>query len=230
MNIICLKWGNKFSYKHVNRLYRMVCKNYKDDFTFICYTEDPTGISSEVQIVPLDLNEDLEKWWWKLTLFKQISDDTLFFDLDVVIQNDITHFKSYINRDRLTVIKAYWKPDKEFPDMNYNSSVMCWSGDLRNIWQKFSLQPDYYMLQYNGIDSFLYYECSYMLNTFPRKEIYSRLFGIDENNFFDYPKAKDYFYDDTYSVCIFNGWRRDVQDTKYLLDNEGYNGFKHYWD
>ena len=36
MEIICLKWGDKFDYKHVNRLYKMVCKNYNDEFNFIC--------------------------------------------------------------------------------------------------------------------------------------------------------------------------------------------------
>ena len=34
MNIICLKWGDKFSHEHVNRLYKMVCKNYKDDLYY----------------------------------------------------------------------------------------------------------------------------------------------------------------------------------------------------
>ena len=34
MKIVCLKWGDKFSHEHVNRLYKMVCKNYKDDFNF----------------------------------------------------------------------------------------------------------------------------------------------------------------------------------------------------
>ena len=35
MDVICLKWGDKFNHEHVNRLYRMVCKNIDCDFNFI---------------------------------------------------------------------------------------------------------------------------------------------------------------------------------------------------
>ena len=33
-----------------------------------------------------------------------------------------------------------------------------------------------------------------------------------------------------YTVCIFNGWKRDKKDGKYLLDDYGYKGMEHYWD
>ena len=96
MEIICLKWGDKFNHEHVNRLYKMVCKNYNHEFNFICYTENPSLISRNVETRNLDLSDDLEKWWWKLTLFKEVAHKpTMFLDLDVVIQNDITHYKNY---------------------------------------------------------------------------------------------------------------------------------------
>ena len=44
MKIICLKWGDKFSHEHVNRLYKMVCKNYKNDFGFYLNSKEVFAI------------------------------------------------------------------------------------------------------------------------------------------------------------------------------------------
>ena len=233
MNIICLKWGNKFSHEHVNRLYRMVCKNFHSDFNFICHTENANGIDRNVIIQPLP-DYDLENWWWKLTLFQYPTKiPTLFLDLDVVIQNDITHMKDYAVEDMLYLIKAYWKPYAlEALDTNLNSSIMIWNGDCTDIWKKFYKDSDYYMLKYNGIDSYLDHDQSDKLLYLPKGEVYSRLYGIDENNYFKagYDEV-NYFYEPNFNICIFNGWRRKTEwnGTKYLLDDEGYNGFEQYY-
>ena len=86
MIISCVKWGNKFSHEHVNRLYTMVSNNIDIPFTFVCHTENSDNIHEDIQIKPLDTSLGLEKWWWKLTLFDQEPDQHMFFDLDVVIQ------------------------------------------------------------------------------------------------------------------------------------------------
>ena len=104
MDVICLKWGDKFNHEHVNRLYRMVCKNLDDDFNFICYTENSNNIDSNIIIRPLP-DYDLENWWWKLTLFEHTTKNiTLFLDLDVVIQNNITYLKKFCNAFRMTFL------------------------------------------------------------------------------------------------------------------------------
>ena len=61
MDVVCVKWGDKFSHEHVNRLYRMVCKNFHTDFRFVCHTDNPEGIHSDVHIIPLP-DYDLEKF------------------------------------------------------------------------------------------------------------------------------------------------------------------------
>jgi hypothetical protein len=240
MNIICLKWGDKFSHEHVNRLYRMVCKNFDGDFNFICHTENANGIDRNVIIQPLP-DYDLDKWWWKLTLFQYPTKiPTLFLDLDVVIQNNITHLKDYIVEDMICTVKCYWKPHvkniAESPhfDMNLNSSVMLWQGDLTNVWNTFYKDSDYYMVKYNGIDSFLFYDNPEILLWLDRGEVYSRLYGYDEDNNYiaGSLEVPDYYYKPDYNICIFNGWRRKVlyETNDYLLDDEGYHGFEKYWD
>ena len=68
----------------------MCLKYFQDDFTFTCYTENSHQINKDIKILPLKLDYNLEKWWWKLTLFEnKINDIAMFLDLDIVIHNDI---------------------------------------------------------------------------------------------------------------------------------------------
>lgn len=240
MNIICLKWGDKFNHVHVNRLYKMICKNYKDDFNFICYTENSSRIDKNIEIRNLDLSYNLEKWWWKLTLFKDVSrNPSIFLDLDVVVQRDMTHFKKYCDEDKICTIKAWWKPhvrnSKPEPpkyNMDLNSSVLIWKGDLTKVWKEFYDSSDYLMLKYNGIDSYLYFHHKDKLNFLPKGEVYSRLYGIDENNYYrDGVLTSPMFKEDSYTICIFNGWKRKIHKVtkKYTLDDDGYEGFEKFW-
>ena len=230
MIISCVKWGNKFSHEHVNRLYTMVAKNISIPFTFVCHTENPENIHKDIQIKPLDTSLGLEKWWWKLTLFNQEPGEHIFFDLDVVIQNNLQPIIDSIRPNKLCMIKALWKTyELKGNDMDHNSSVMAWGGDLSHIWDKFEDDVEHYTWAYNGIDGFLYHEIK-DINTFPEKLIYSRLFGIDKDNCYSYGDFKGYYGMPDYTVCIFNGWRRDKKDGKYLLDDYGYKGMEHYWN
>ncbi len=100
VNIICMKWGDKFPAEYVNKLYAMVERNLTLPFRFVCFTEDRTDIRSEVEIQPLpelDLPADIpERGWRKLTVFAKdfggLSGKTLFLDLDVVIVDNIDDF------------------------------------------------------------------------------------------------------------------------------------------
>jgi len=87
MNIICMKWGEKFPAEYVNRLYGMVERNLSSKFRFVCFTENGDGIRDEVEIQNL---------WRKLTVFKEnfggLTGKTLFLDLDVVIVGSLDDF------------------------------------------------------------------------------------------------------------------------------------------
>ena len=114
VNVICMKWGNKFPPLYVNRLYAMVKRHLSLPFRFVCFTENSEGIRKEVEIQALpelDLPAHLpERGWRKLTVFAKnfggLSGTTLFLDLDVVIVDSIDEFFSYpgeflIARDHL---------------------------------------------------------------------------------------------------------------------------------
>ena len=61
MEIVCLKWGDKFNHEHVNRLYKMVKKNFYNDFTFVCYTENSHKIDKRIDVSQYYKKENLYK-------------------------------------------------------------------------------------------------------------------------------------------------------------------------
>jgi hypothetical protein len=239
-NVIVVKWGNKFTPEHVNRLYRMAKRNITLPFNFYCHTEDPTGIYDEVNIVPLDESLGLEKWWWKLTLFKKNNwgyGINLFLDLDVVIQNNIDHLfdKALKNKISLIYHNDDWT-DRIYDNADpltiagYNSSIMVWyNNDNSFIYEKFIESTKHYQKFYLGIDRFFTYEIgqTYFFDI-GENEYYYRI-SLRENDDFEsfetqsikVPKLDHNgkktgtrsiraFFDPNRSICVFNGCHEDV--------------------
>lgn len=107
VNILCMKWGNRYGPDYVNTLYSMVARNLSRPFRFVCLTDDSTGLRAEVEALPIPLIDvpafdQREAWtmrsgaWLKLTTFAQPLHDlvgtALFIDLDVVIVSAIDEF------------------------------------------------------------------------------------------------------------------------------------------
>lgn len=98
--ILCMKWGTKYGPEYVNRLYAMVRRHLRGDFTFVCLTDDGAGVHPDVRCLPIpDLALPAgipERGWKKLTTFEAdlhgLRGTALFLDLDVVIVDDITPF------------------------------------------------------------------------------------------------------------------------------------------
>jgi hypothetical protein len=88
LNVVCLKWGDRYPAEYVNRLYRMVNRHLSKPFKFYCLTESKEGLLPAIHQLPLETS-DLIGWWYKLSLFKKdfygLEGDILYFDLDLVI-------------------------------------------------------------------------------------------------------------------------------------------------
>jgi len=103
VNIICMKWGDKYGADFVNRLYAMVSRNLTIPFRFVCFTENEKGIHPDVVILPLPslgLPDNIpERGWLKLATFKEsiegLTGTALFLDLDVVIVDNIDEFFTF---------------------------------------------------------------------------------------------------------------------------------------
>lgn len=125
VNVVCMKWGDRYGPHWVNRLYGMVMRNTTWNVRFVCFTDQTSGIRPEVECQALPevtFDKKLGKYWPKLGLMSEnlggLSGMTLFLDLDVVIIDSIDHFLTVPGR--FCIIKE-WKD----PHLGYgNSSIV----------------------------------------------------------------------------------------------------------
>lgn len=106
--ILCIKWGSKYGSRYVNRLYRGVGRHLDGPFRFVCLTDDATGIDPGVDVQPLPVTPfdeaafDARKGgetWRKVGLLQpglaDLTGDTLFLDLDIVLTGDLNPLFEY---------------------------------------------------------------------------------------------------------------------------------------
>lgn len=203
LNVACVKWGNKYEPVYANKLFSMVKRNVSLPFNFFCYTEDSTGLDKDITIIPIQSN--LTHWWLKLDLLKHFTKgDTILFDLDVVILNNLNRLLSTKTRT-LTVLYSQWKEGFLNPvgmERNptlYNSSLMKWQDEqglaVYNYFKKFE---DKILLKYQGIDRFLFNE-PVDVDLFPTSIAYSYWKGVRYKKDTTPEKLRN-----DYEVCIIN--------------------------
>lgn len=232
ITIACVKWGTKYEPEFVNRLQRMVQKNFTHTHKFVCLTEDSNGLNCETFPFPKD--NDLETYWNKMYLFNKdyLKGKCIYFDLDTIIQNNFDEIVDYTNK--LTGVYTYWNDTYTDGDYSYatlkwkvpfNSSVLAWTAENYYwIWDKFNEDRNWYIIKYFGDDKFLGNEIKDR-QTFPKEWIYTRLYGRKEHD--DYNeliKLYDGCYEKVYhfperKFCLFNG----------PTEEKHYKGFEKYW-
>jgi hypothetical protein len=143
VNVVCMKWGDRYPALFVNRLYAMVTRHTTWKVRFVCFTDDASGIRRDVECQPLprvDYDPKLGKYWPKLGLMQVglggLSGMTLFLDLDLVILDSIDDL--FTHPGRFLIIRE-WKD----PHLGYgNSSVLrFFIGVESNVLDKFHATP-----------------------------------------------------------------------------------------
>ncbi|WP_439135935.1 hypothetical protein [Pseudomaricurvus sp.] len=133
--VVCLKWGDKYSPDYVNRLEAMVRRHLSDEHRFYCITDNPQGLSSGIHIIPLP-ERGLNGWWNKMWLFSPefpLRGECLFLDLDIVIAESIDCLFEYAPEKAFCSIKDFVREE-------FNTSVVRWqAGDARlvAVWDAF---------------------------------------------------------------------------------------------
>ena len=111
VTVLCLKYGEKYGTDYVNKLYNMVSRNIKINYEFVCITENPIGLNKKIRIIPLEINPEIEGWWYKPFVFSREldirTDTVLFLDLDVIIFNSIDKFFEYKPDENFIAIKGF---------------------------------------------------------------------------------------------------------------------------
>lgn len=145
INIVCLKWGNKYGPEYVNRLYAMILRHTTRSFRFWCFTDDATGIRSEVTIAPLPHANEFAGWWNKVWLFSEelplpAGSNIFYVDLDTLIVGDIDPILRSANRPMIVLKDFLHGIAKTAGEVG--SGLMSWRhGDYTSIWTKFCANP-----------------------------------------------------------------------------------------
>ncbi|WP_299823396.1 glycosyl transferase [uncultured Jannaschia sp.] len=145
--ILCIKWGNRYSPDYVNRLYGMVARNITPPFTFTVLTDDAHGLRPEVRHAPIpdvgvEMPHGVPGKWPKAALWaNELSDlkgPVLFVDLDVVILRSLDEFFDYGNPEDVFLSRNAAKP---FHRIGQTSLFRFPVGKLEPILEKFRTDP-----------------------------------------------------------------------------------------
>lgn len=140
VNVVCLYWGQKYKIEYVNILYNMVQRHLTIPHKFIIYTDHVKmkklvkGDNIEVRKLPF---HDYTGWWNKLTLFSpeaNLTGNNLYFDLDVVITENIDCFITHKPQKQVLLIRDFNTSTKVF-----NSSIMRFRNEVMTpkVWEPF---------------------------------------------------------------------------------------------
>lgn len=148
LTVACvLKSGGIYTPKHVERLRDQVHANLKALHRFVCLTDIQHKICENIP-----LRHNWPGWWSKIELFTPglFHGRVGYFDLDTLIQDDITPL---ITCAAPFVICRDWLPIKGHGKSKYNSSIMAWNADVADhIYSNFT--PDL-MTQYHGDQDYI---------------------------------------------------------------------------
>ena len=167
VNILTLKWGNRYDSTFVNRLYRGVRTYISHPFRFFCFTDDGSGLRREIEIRPLPTIRLPDRFarttWLKLGLFMDgqvgAGGDCLFVDLDVLITGNMDCFFSHMPSKRCIIHN--WVQHhlifKKRPEVG-NSSIFRWRANTMQF----------------AVDKF-YSEMDWALSSFHPPQVYLTL-------------------------------------------------------
>lgn len=150
LTVCCFKWQSpikyrtRFTAKHVNTLRNMFLRHLRLDHEFVCITDDPAGIDSEIRIVPLwDDLADVgnphgirePSCYRRLRVFSGqmrsvLGPRVVWCDLDMVLTGDVTHL---FDRPEPVVLMP-----TQVQHIPVNGSlVMVTPGAFENVWTDF---------------------------------------------------------------------------------------------
>lgn len=102
VNVICLKWGDRYPSDYVNRLFRGVQRHLSLPHTFHCFTEKPQGLVDGINARPLEplvvdehMRNDVFQKVSMMNSLTGLQGPTLFLDLDVILLNNIDELFTY---------------------------------------------------------------------------------------------------------------------------------------
>ena len=156
VNVVCLKWGDRYGAFYVNRLYDGVRRNLSRPFRFVCFTDEPEGLVPGVEVCPVPPRPEglpeKRKWptvYTKLSLFKDgcggLSGPTLFLDIDQIIVGPLERFFDYRPGEFCIIhnwIEFYKRIFRKAPQIGNSSCFRFEAGASNAVYEFFLREKD----------------------------------------------------------------------------------------
>ena len=130
LTVVCVKWGDLYGADYVNKLSR-ACRRQLGPggvSSFVCFTEDASGLDADVEVKPLpSKNAAWKGWWYKAHVFSAtagLRGRVLYLDLDTVIVGDMAALRTY-DGPFLTLATEGFDAEEGYVD-GLNTSAMLW--------------------------------------------------------------------------------------------------------
>ena len=153
----------------------MCARHLTVPYEFHCLTENPRGLDPTIHVIPLPNLPGIKSWWSKLYMFSPaipLQGTILFFDLDVVIFQNINHFFSH-NPKTFQIIRDFNRCRVDDWNLS-NSSVMRWEkGQLDYLWNEFALDPSRITQHNHGDQDWITKRAKHDINHWPDEWIRS---------------------------------------------------------
>lgn len=228
VTILCVRFGNKYGRDYVERLRNMVARHMTIPYEFACLTDDQHPIEGVRTIYQPNSNY-AKGWWHKVHMFDPalpISGRILYFDLDIVIHNNIDKLATWHRSEFLGIhdfnraFYANW--------MNLNSSALAWNhGEQQHIWNQFKKSPTE-ALRLHGDQDWIWKTSKDRIKFWPKEWIQSYKWEIRKREELTVINGKRQFKDvkndiaihPDCCVAVFHGDPNPcaVQD-KFVVDN-----------
>ena len=228
LTVLCVRFGNKYPVSYVEKLRNMVSRHLTVPYTFACLTDDADPIAEVNSLI--QPNAGYQKGWWhKVHMFDPavgLSGRILYFDLDVVIHNNIDKLVTTFKNDFLGIQDFNRKFHVSWNSLN--SSVMCWTAGTQNfIWEKFRDNPKEAM-RLHGDQDWIWKCAKDRIKFWPRDWIQSYKWEVRDRNELTNVNGKRNFktveiksrVHPQCCVTVFHGDPKpqDIQD-KFVVDN-----------
>ena len=239
-NILCVKWGDKYTTTHVEKLKQQIEKYCSHDFNFYCLTDKPEK-EYDIQLPnhwDSFFNPNTRHMWayrkcymFNEDLFPQIKgNDFVFFDLDILIHKPID---SLLKLESGPYIVRGWWNDIDNCKRNFgkikstplNSSVFIWKrGQLKPVYEHINDNAEFVFFTYRTIDNYfnqIWYnvhdEKDSWFKAIPKGYVYSWYKG----NVFPHDMETKILRDN-HTICLFNNSAQELDEDMYEIEELKY--------
>jgi hypothetical protein len=228
ITVLCVRFGTRYGKEYVERLRNMVSRHLTVPYEFVCLTDDPTPIEGVRSIVQPNARYS-RGWWHKVHMFDpslNIRNRILYFDLDVVIHNNIDKLVQSLDNDFYGIRDFNRKFHSTWNQLN--SSTMSWiGGQEQDIWLQFNEDQNAVMRRFPGDQDWIWHIAKNRIRFWNDNWIMSYKWEIRDRSEILIKNGKRNFSDNKSPnipaeccVTVFHGEPKpqDVKD-QFVIDN-----------